>query len=110
MARRFGLVAGTSSDVTNGWNFTLEDHKKKARTKIRDESPYLLIGSPPCTYFSLLQELNKAAHKDKPGWLEKHEVEKAKAVRHTEFGCSLYRYQLEHGRHFLHEHPWTARS
>ena len=78
--------------------------------KIREESLYLLIGSPPCTYFSMSQELNIAQHKDKPGWLEKHELEKAKAVKHIEFCCSLYRYQLEQGRHFLHEHPWTAKS
>ena len=70
----------------------------------------MLIGSSLCTYFSLLQELNKAAHKDKPGWLEKHEVEEAKTVKHIECCCSLYRYQLEQGRQFLHEHPWTARS
>ena len=96
--------------VTNGWGFTMEDHNRKAWTRIREESPYLLIGSPPCTYFSLLQELNKAAHKDKPDWLENHEVEKAKAVKHIEFCCPLCRYQLEQGRHFLHEHSWTARS
>ena len=110
VARRYGLVAGTSFDLTNGWDFTLEDHKRKAWMKIREESPYLLIGSPPCTYFSMLQELNIAQHKDKPGWLEKHEMEKAKAVKHIEFCCSLYKYQLEQGRHFLHEHPWTAKS
>ena len=110
VARRYGLVAGTSFDLTNGWDFTLEDHKRKAWMKTREESPYVLIGSPPCTYFSMLQELNIAQHKDKPGWLEKHEMEKAKAVKHIEFCCSLYKYQLEQGRHFLHEHPWTAKS
>ena len=80
VARRFSLVAGTSFDLTHGWAFTLEDRKRKAWVKIRGESPYLLIGSPPCTYFSMLQELNMAQHKDKPGWLQKHELEKAKAV------------------------------
>ena len=82
MARRFGLVAGTLFDFTNGWDFTLEDHKRKAWTRVRAESPYLLIGSPPCTYFSLLQEHNKTAHKDKPDSFKKHDVEKAKAVTH----------------------------
>ena len=57
-----------------------------------------------------MQELNKTAHKDKPGWLEKHEAEKAKAVKHIVLCCPLYRYLLEHGRHGIHEHPWTARS
>ena len=44
----------------------------------------MLIWSSPYTYFSSLQELIKAAHGDKPGWLEKHEAAKAKAVKHIE--------------------------
>ena len=76
VARRFGLVAGTSFDLTTGWGFTLEDHKRKAWTEIREESPYLLIGSPPCTYFSLLQEFNKTAHKDANSKsMKKHMIE-----------------------------------
>ena len=110
VARRLCLVAGSSFDLTSGWDFTREDHKKKAWETIREEASYLSIGSPPCTYFSLLQELNKAAHNDKPGWLEMHETEKAKAVKHIELCCSLCRHQLEQGRHFLLEHAWTARS
>ena len=70
----------------------------------------MLIGSPPCTYFSILQELNLAVHGDKPGWKDKFEVEKAKAKKHVEFCCELYRFQIGKGRHFLHEHPWSARS
>ena len=35
---------------------------------------------------------------------------KQKAVKHVEVVCALYEYQLRQGRHFLHEHPWTAKS
>ena len=110
VARSFGLQAGSSFDLTNGWDFCREDHKRLAWSKIREESPYLLIGSPPCTYFSMLQELNIAVHGHKPEWMAKFEEEKRKAITHIEFCCSLYRYQIEQGRHFLHEHPWSARS
>ena len=44
---------------------------KRGLRKIREESPCLLIGSPPCTYFSMLQELNVAVHGHKPEWIEK---------------------------------------
>ena len=67
VARRFGLVAGTSFDLTNGWNFTLEGNKRKAWTRIREESPYLLIWSPPCNYFGLLQELNQSGTQGQAG-------------------------------------------
>ena len=35
---------------------------------------------------------------------------KAEAVEHIRSCCLLYEYQLRRGKHFLHEHPWTARS
>ena len=110
IAKKFGMVAGSSMDLTNGWDFNREDHKRQAWSKIRDEAPYLLIGSPPCTYFSVLQELNKAVHGDKPGWQARFDAEKDKAIKHVEFCCALYKHQIKQGRHFLHEHPWTARS
>ena len=83
--RKFEPVAGSSMDLTNGWDFNREDHRRQAWNKIRDEAPYLLIGFPPCTHFSMLQELNKAVHRNKPGWREKFEAEKNKAIKHIEF-------------------------
>ena len=71
VAKQFGLIAGSSMDITNGWDFNRGDHKFQAWAKVKEEAPVLLIGSPPCTYFSVLHELNKAVHGDKPGWLEK---------------------------------------
>ena len=97
-------------DPTNGWDFEQDDHKRLAWKRVKEEVPYLLIGSPPCTYFSVLQGLNKAVHGSKPGWLEKFNRETEKAMKHVEFCSALYKYQVQQGRHLLHEHPWTARS
>ena len=33
-----------------------------------------------------------------------------KARKHVEFCCKLYEYQLKRGAHFVHEHPWGAKS
>ena len=110
VARKFGLVPGSSFDLTDGWDFTKSDHRMKAWAKVRSESPYLIIGSPPCTMFSILQEMNKEINKNKPEWLAKFEETKQKAIEHIEFCCNLYRYQVRKGLHFLHEHPWSARS
>ena len=66
VAKRYGLVAGSSFDLTNGWDFNLKEHREEARRRIKIECPYLLIGSPPCTYFSMLQELDVAVHGHKP--------------------------------------------
>ena len=76
VAKKFGLEAGSSFDLTNGWDFNIEENRKKAWAKIKEESPYLLIGSPPCTYFSMLQELNVAVHGHKPEWMANFDEEK----------------------------------
>ena len=79
VVQKFGIRAGSSFDVTNGWDFNLEDHRKKAWAKIKEESPNLLAGFPPCTYFSMLQELNVAVHGHKPEWKATFDEEKRKA-------------------------------
>ena len=108
VAKKFGLVAGSSMDLTNGWDFNIEDHKRKALAAIRNEQPFLLIGSPPCTYFSMLQELNIAVNGHKEGWMEKFNKEKEKAKRQVEFCCVLYRQQLAIGRHFPSRAPMVG--
>ena len=117
VAKRYGLVAGSSMDLTTGFDFTKESDKQLAWRRIKEEAPFVLIGSPPCTYFSVRQELNIATSKHKPGWMENVKAEREKAKQHVTFCCSLYRYQIDHGRLFVHEqrlfvheHPWSARS
>ena len=69
VAKRFGLTAGSSMDLTNGWDFNRDDHKRQACAKVKEEAPVLLIGSPPCTYVSVLQELHKRCTGINPaGW------------------------------------------
>ena len=70
VARRWGLRPGSSMDLTNGYDFTKASDRKRAWDKIKEEDPFLLVGSPPCTLFSILQELNLVVNRDKPGWLE----------------------------------------
>ena len=56
---RFGLTPGSAMNLQNGYDFdTLED-RNRAVKRLLEGKPKLLIGSPPCTYFSVLQELNK---------------------------------------------------
>ena len=112
VAANLGLRAGSFLFLTNSWDFNIAEHRRKAWSKIKDESPYLLIGSPPCTKFSMLQmlqELSVAVHGHKPEWMAKFDEERRKAKTHVEFCCTLYRERLRNGRHLLHGHPWSAR-
>ena len=66
--KKFGLKPGEAWDLTNGWDFTIEDHRKKAEEYIDNEKPLVLIGSPPCTPFSQLQSLNPRAKNSERKW------------------------------------------
>ena len=71
---------------------------------VRDR-PFMLIGSPPCTAFSVLQGLNN--HKRDQSVVAK---ELADACAHVAFCFELYEIQRKAGRFFMHEHPSPASS
>ena len=56
---RYGLQQGTAMDIKSGYDFDLAADWARCWAKIEKEQPTLIIGSPPCTLFSRLQELNK---------------------------------------------------
>ena len=60
--------------------------------------------------FSQLQALNKHLHKEDAPWIKKFEEVQEEATQHLDLCAMLYQYQLRHGWHFLHEHPWGASS
>ncbi len=108
-----GLKAGFALDLTNcdengrEWDFTVTAMREKARARVEEEKPQLLIGSPSCTPYSAWQTLNSARHGWPPGELERRRV--AGDV-HLAFVCELYNLQMAGGRYFLHENPDKATS
>ena len=111
MAMKMGLTAGTSFDITTvdehgePWDFNIPRMRHKARMKIQEERPELLIGSPVCTMWSQMMNINK----DRMDPLEyKERLNQART--HLKFVCELYIMQHEAGRYYLHEHPQGASS
>ncbi len=58
VCHEYGLIAGTSFYIRSGWNFDEEEDRRKAWKQIRAGDPVFIIGSPPCTMFSKLQNMN----------------------------------------------------
>ena len=77
---------------------------KPRQTVVAETKPFMLIGSPPCTMFSSLQNLKYT--RDPARFAEKLE----NAKKHIRFCVELYKMQIEGGRYFLHEHPRRATS
>ena len=65
VAKELGYQGGYSLDLTvpgpDGlkWDFTRARDRMKAWKLIFRDQPYMTIGSPPCTAFSILQNLNQ---------------------------------------------------
>ena len=88
------------------WDFSKAQDRKQALDYILKHKPTWVIGSPPCTAFS---QINVGLNFPKLPEEKVQAMIKA-GTMHLRFMISLYRVQLGAGRHFLHEHPQTARS
>ena len=97
----------TMDDPLTGkpWDMGKREVRNRVRQLVQETKPFMLIGSPPCTMFSSLQNLKKYT-RDPARFAEK--VENAK--KHIRFCVELYKMQIEGGRYFLHEHPRRATS
>ena len=82
-ALKFGLSAGQSMDLTTGWDFRKAEHRKLAEKYVNEVKPLLLIGSPMCTIFSVLQNLTD--------WTSEKQKRYVESVHHVEFVLKLYR-------------------
>ena len=105
---KFVLIPGTSFGLLTGWDFDKAEDRRAAFKTVMDEAPEVLIGCPPCTLFSTLQDLARAKHGHRDGWLEGRELLYQKACRHLEVCAKLYNFHISRGRFFVHAHPWSA--
>ena len=69
VCREFGLKPGLSMNIKSGYDFDDKKDRDRCWEAIKRDKPSIVIGSPPCTLFSKLQELNKFMHKDNKTWM-----------------------------------------
>ena len=101
-APTFNLKPGLAMDLRVGWDFTKESDRRRAREHVVTAKPLFLVGSPVCTAFSSLQNLNPKT----PQYFEKFR----EGLQHLRFCVDLYWLQLRENRWFVHEHPRNATS
>ena len=88
------------------WDFSKRSDRREARELISRTNPDWIIGSPPCTPYSIW---NFGINYKKMDPARVQQILRDGDV-HLHFVCSLYRSQLRKGKYFLHEHPATAMS
>ena len=87
------------------WDLSKKNVQDRVGKMVVDSKPFMLVGSPPCTPFSILQE--PSAPKRDPKIVE---AEKAAGRVHMKFCFEMYELQRRNGRFFAHEHPSMATS
>ena len=104
----------TTSDHSRAWqihgkdvteDFKDEKQRAKCRQMIIEEKPSLLVGSPMCTIFNALQNLNRPKMGE-----AKWKIAWDHGMKHLLFAFEMYEIQIKAGRYFLHEHPNSATS
>ena len=73
---------------------------------INELRPYCVIGSPPCTAWSNLHNLNRC----RPGGKQKMEVARQRAKNHLDYSAKLYRAEVRARMYLGHEHRQNATS
>ena len=101
--RAFDL--STAHPGGGSWDFNKKEHRDLARRMCADDDLDWIIGSPPCTDFSVL---GRWKHKRMKAEYVRRRLREAR--RHQEFCVVHYRDQLARGLHFLHEHPLGVSS
>jgi len=79
----FNLTPGTAYDLRLGCDLSQLDEQQKVLDDIARENPALVVGSPPCSAFSTLQNLNDTTS-------EKYQATLADCLNH--FGCNMKVY------------------
>ena len=97
-AEKVGFMPGWSLDLTvkdeNGqpYDFSKHECREKARRLIHKTKPLLLVGSPMCTWFSALQNLNKK-HMSRSDWQKAYN----NAEEHNKFVFEFFDIQVRGG-------------
>ena len=96
----FSLDLTTTNDVGEPWNLS-NKKMQDAAIKLQDEQkPWLLVVSPPCTWFSTLMDINIT----KVDELRVKENMKH-SIGHLAFAVLMCLRQAKAGRKFMFEHP-----
>lgn len=104
-AMQRGFRGGTSFDLCTGWDLQNKQDVQRMWRRLEEEKPSLIVVCPPCTVFSLLQELNFP----KMTWSEavrKLEI----GLHHIGIAVEVIKWQKKRGGYYVFEQPWTARS
>ncbi|CAK9055392.1 Uncharacterized protein SCF082_LOCUS29961 [Durusdinium trenchii] len=100
-ARKRGHRVGASMSLESGWNFLRPLDRKAARAVLKRESPFFLVLAFPCSFWSVLLNLNPPKNGTKMY---------EEAITLLQFALQLAKDQKSRGCHFVLENPQSSRA
>ncbi|CAK9104120.1 Copia protein [Durusdinium trenchii] len=100
-ARKRGHRVGASMSLESGWNFLRPLDRKAARAVLKRESPFFLVLAFPCSFWSVLLNLNPPKNGAKMY---------EEAITLLQFALQLAKDQKSRGCHFVLENPQSSRA
>ncbi|CAK9020050.1 unnamed protein product [Durusdinium trenchii] len=100
-ARKRGHRVGASMSLESGWNFLRPLDRKAARAVLKRESPFFLLLAFPCSFWSVLLNLNPPKNGTKMY---------EEAITLLQFALQLAKDQKSRGCHFVLENPQSSRA
>ena len=108
-AKKNHLIPGTAFDLQLGVNLLDPKIKQEVSKYFDVVQPGLTIISPPCTMFSILQNLNSRHYHDPQG-LKRYRRAVHEARSLLRFGVMIAEKVVAYGGTFVFEHPVTSKA
>ena len=110
IAKRFQLIPGRAFDLTLGDDLLQNETRQTVRDYIIRVRPGLVIVSPPCHMYSMLQNLMKNKREKFPEMMNQYLKRKRDSDKLLVFAVEICELCLSLGIHFVLEHPYSASS
>ncbi len=108
-SNRCKLDHGRAFDLTLGDNLLTREGRNDVRHYLKTNKPGLTVISPPCTLYTVLQNLNQK-HLDNPEKLKEYLRRVTEARVLMRFGIEICELVAGYGGSFLFEQPQTSRA
>ena len=104
-AKEMGHQEGGAFDLHTGYDLSQRKDRVRCWQELRQADPHLVVICPPCSPFSLLQELNRGRVRPEV-WHQRL----SEGQEHVSFGMKIYEWQVRRGRLAIFEHPSTSKA
>jgi hypothetical protein len=105
---RHGFNGNRAFDLLTGHDLLDVGTQVQFWEQLKKEKPAVVGLSPPCTLFSSLQRCGRK--NTSPASEALRTIRYRRACQMVKFAMKVAMYQLENGKYFYFEHPWSATS